>query len=334
MAGPRDRHRGRAFGSLLLERPPSARARVDAERPGCARPTACSSARTSTSPRRRALVPYLRELGVSHLYLSPVLQARAGSTHGYDVVDPTRLSEELGGEARVPRARRGRAWPIDPRLRPQPHGRSATRTAGGATRSCASASSTSTPPGGYRRFFDIDELAAVRQERRGGVRDLPREGPGAVRRGPDRRPAHRPPRRSRRPARLPRAAARGAASSASGSRRSSSRRTGSTLRDWPVRARSATSSSTTPAPCSSIRPPASALTELLHGGHRRDPLIRRDRPRGPARAGAWDRSRRELARLQRLGPFGERELAQAPGGAAGLPHLRRAVERARRGSGP
>ena len=45
-----------------------------------------------------ALVPYLRELGVSHLYLSPSLQAREGSTHGYDVVDPTRISESLGGE--------------------------------------------------------------------------------------------------------------------------------------------------------------------------------------------------------------------------------------------
>lgn len=46
----------------------------------------------------RELVPYLRELGVSHLYLSPSLQARSGSTHGYDVVDPTRISEDLGGE--------------------------------------------------------------------------------------------------------------------------------------------------------------------------------------------------------------------------------------------
>ena len=46
----------------------------------------------------RALVPYLRDLGVSHLYLSPTLQAREGSTHGYDVVDPTRISESLGGE--------------------------------------------------------------------------------------------------------------------------------------------------------------------------------------------------------------------------------------------
>ena len=46
----------------------------------------------------RALVPYLQELGVSHLYLSPSLQAREGSTQGYDVVDPTRISESLGGE--------------------------------------------------------------------------------------------------------------------------------------------------------------------------------------------------------------------------------------------
>ena len=47
----------------------------------------------------RELVPYLRDLGVSHLYLSPSLQARAESTHGYDVVDPTHISEQLGGEA-------------------------------------------------------------------------------------------------------------------------------------------------------------------------------------------------------------------------------------------
>lgn len=41
---------------------------------------------------------YLAGLGVSHLYLSPVLQAAPGSTHGYDVVDPTRVSADLGGE--------------------------------------------------------------------------------------------------------------------------------------------------------------------------------------------------------------------------------------------
>jgi (1->4)-alpha-D-glucan 1-alpha-D-glucosylmutase len=45
------------------------------------------------------IVPYLADLGVSHLYASPVLRARSGSAHGYDVVDPTEVSPELGGEA-------------------------------------------------------------------------------------------------------------------------------------------------------------------------------------------------------------------------------------------
>jgi len=44
-------------------------------------------------------VPHLARLGVSHLHLSPVLQAVPGSTHGYDVVDHGRISEQLGGEA-------------------------------------------------------------------------------------------------------------------------------------------------------------------------------------------------------------------------------------------
>jgi (1->4)-alpha-D-glucan 1-alpha-D-glucosylmutase len=43
-------------------------------------------------------VEYFAGLGVTHLYLSPILQARPGSTHGYDAVDPTRVSEDLGGE--------------------------------------------------------------------------------------------------------------------------------------------------------------------------------------------------------------------------------------------
>lgn len=46
-----------------------------------------------------ALVPYFARLGISHLYLSPVTEARIGSTHGYDVIDHNRLREELGGEA-------------------------------------------------------------------------------------------------------------------------------------------------------------------------------------------------------------------------------------------
>jgi len=112
-------------------------------------------------------VPYLRRLGISHLYLSPSFQARRGSTHGYDVVDPTRLSEELGGEAEFAALAAGAAaaglgivldivpnhmgtgeenrWWADPELRKRffdldPVG------------------------GGYRRFFDIDDLAAIRQE--------------------------------------------------------------------------------------------------------------------------------------------------------------------------
>jgi len=45
----------------------------------------------------RAQLDYFRRLGVSHLYLSPITDARPGSTHGYDVVDHNRIREELGG---------------------------------------------------------------------------------------------------------------------------------------------------------------------------------------------------------------------------------------------
>ena len=51
-----------------------------------------------TFDHARAIVPYLAGLGISHLYTSPVLQAAPGSTHGYDVVDHSRVSTELGGE--------------------------------------------------------------------------------------------------------------------------------------------------------------------------------------------------------------------------------------------
>src|SRR3954464_11104833 len=46
-----------------------------------------------------AIVPYLKALGITHLYASPFMKARKGSTHGYDIVDHTKLSPELGGEA-------------------------------------------------------------------------------------------------------------------------------------------------------------------------------------------------------------------------------------------
>lgn len=44
------------------------------------------------------VVDYLKDLGITDAYLSPVFKAREGSTHGYDVVDPTELNPELGGE--------------------------------------------------------------------------------------------------------------------------------------------------------------------------------------------------------------------------------------------
>ena len=115
----------------------------------------------------RALVPYLRDLGISHLYLSPSLQARRGSTHGYDVVDPRHFSRELGGpdELRALSASaraagmgivldvvpnhmaaddQNRYW-ADPELR-------------------ARFFDIEPGTGVYRRFFDIGELAGVRQE--------------------------------------------------------------------------------------------------------------------------------------------------------------------------
>ena len=46
----------------------------------------------------RHLVPYLHDLGVSHVYASPYLRARSGSMHGYDVADPSSLNPELGSQ--------------------------------------------------------------------------------------------------------------------------------------------------------------------------------------------------------------------------------------------
>src|SRR5215469_16398626 len=45
------------------------------------------------------IVPYLAQLGISHLYCSPCMQAAPGSTHGYDVVDYQHVSDQLGGSA-------------------------------------------------------------------------------------------------------------------------------------------------------------------------------------------------------------------------------------------
>lgn len=55
--------------------------------------------REFTFAQATAILPYLARLGISHVYCSPFLKARAGSTHGYDIVDYGRINPELGDEA-------------------------------------------------------------------------------------------------------------------------------------------------------------------------------------------------------------------------------------------
>src|SRR6476660_6694429 len=45
-----------------------------------------------------ALVPYLHALGITHLYASPILKARPGSPHGYDIIDPGAINPEIGSD--------------------------------------------------------------------------------------------------------------------------------------------------------------------------------------------------------------------------------------------
>jgi (1->4)-alpha-D-glucan 1-alpha-D-glucosylmutase len=51
--------------------------------------------------RVRELIDYFADLGISDLYLSPLLQARPGSTHGYDVTDPAQVNPEIGSTAEL-----------------------------------------------------------------------------------------------------------------------------------------------------------------------------------------------------------------------------------------
>jgi (1->4)-alpha-D-glucan 1-alpha-D-glucosylmutase len=111
----------------------------------------------------RALVPYLRDLGVSHLYLSPSLQARTGSTHGYDVVDPTRVSDALGGEEGL-RALAGDGLEIVLDIVPNHMGVSDENRWWADERERARVFDYDPDDGWYRRFFDIDDLAGVRVE--------------------------------------------------------------------------------------------------------------------------------------------------------------------------
>lgn len=52
-----------------------------------------------TFDRAAALVPYLQQLGISHLYASPIFTATRGSTHGYDVTDANEIEPSIGGRA-------------------------------------------------------------------------------------------------------------------------------------------------------------------------------------------------------------------------------------------
>src|SRR4051812_21376239 len=106
------------------------------------------------------LVPYLKALGISHLYLSPSLQARPGSTHGYDVMDPARISEDLGGEeafrslcAAAHAAGLGVVLDIVP-----------NHMAAEARDAHPEWFDTDPETGFTRRFFDIDDLLGIRVE--------------------------------------------------------------------------------------------------------------------------------------------------------------------------
>jgi (1->4)-alpha-D-glucan 1-alpha-D-glucosylmutase len=114
-----------------------------------------------------ALVPYLRDLGVSHLYLSPSLQARSGSQHGYDVVDPTKVSADLGGEAALRAlADTAHAAGLGLLLDIVPNHMAVDDANPFWADEDKRARYFDLDPatGRHRRFFDVDELAAVRQE--------------------------------------------------------------------------------------------------------------------------------------------------------------------------
>src|SRR3954451_20531379 len=115
----------------------------------------------------RELVHYLADLGISHLYLPPSFQAREGSTHGYDVVDPSSISNELGGEAEfralvsaVHAAGMGIVLDIVPN-----HMATDKANRFWADRRLRSQFfDIDEVTGRHRRFFDVDHLAALRQE--------------------------------------------------------------------------------------------------------------------------------------------------------------------------
>jgi (1->4)-alpha-D-glucan 1-alpha-D-glucosylmutase len=117
---------------------------------------------------RDVVLPYLRDLGVSHLYLSPVLKARAGSGHGYDVADPTRVSAELGGEDELRRlCEAAHAGGVGTIVDVVPNHMAASEEENRLWRDPelrARFFDWDPESGWYRRFFDVGELAGVRVE--------------------------------------------------------------------------------------------------------------------------------------------------------------------------
>src|SRR5215213_9410277 len=120
-----------------------------------------------TFARAAQLVPYLAELGVSHLYLSPSFAAREGSTHGYDVVDPARISDALGGEqgfAALARAAADAGLGLLLDIVPNHMATDDANPYWADPARRARFFDLDPETGRHRRFFDIDHLAGVRQE--------------------------------------------------------------------------------------------------------------------------------------------------------------------------
>jgi (1->4)-alpha-D-glucan 1-alpha-D-glucosylmutase len=109
------------------------------------------------------LVPYLSALGVSHLYLSPSFEAREGSSHGYDVIDPRRVSEALGGEAALRAlAESGLGLVLD--IVPNHMAASDQNPFWSDPELRKAFFDLDARTGLHRRFFDIGDLAGVRVE--------------------------------------------------------------------------------------------------------------------------------------------------------------------------